>query len=301
LRRALAALLVPVAVAGCGHHDRAPAAAFLDRYVASDGRVVRLDQGGDTFSEGQAYALLLSALAGDEARFDRVWRWTRTHLQRRDGLLAWHWQGGRVVDAEPASDADVDTARALALAAERFHRPGLRAQARRTAAAILRLETVDGALVAGPWARERGVTNPSYLSPSAATTLGRLGDARAWRRVRERGLSAARQLTAGPQLPPDWAVVGSVSRGETTATTAQATGPPDAPAILPRTRDSHGAPGAGRSPVALVAAAAAAHAAGDDHARDRLLAAAEALDAERPSYYGSAWVALGRELLSDDC
>src|SRR5438045_6380113 len=37
------------------------ARAFLDRYVMGDGRVARIDQGGDTVSEGQAYALLLAA------------------------------------------------------------------------------------------------------------------------------------------------------------------------------------------------------------------------------------------------
>jgi len=50
-----------------------------------------------------------------------------------------------------------------------------------------------------------------------------------------------------------------------------------------------------------VAAAAAAHAAGDQAARDRLLAAAQALDAEQPTYYGSAWVALGGRLLTRRC
>jgi endoglucanase len=343
----LACVLVGFA-SGCGSGDDPPAPvdphaaadAFLDHYLDADGRVVRHDQGGDTVSEGQAYALLLTALTGDEARFDRAWRWTRAHLRRDDGLLAWHWLDGRVVDAQPAADADLDTARALALAARRFDRPALRAQARRMGEAILRRETRDGVLLAGPWARARGVVNPSYASPAAATTLARLGHAREWRRVRARSLATVRTLTEGSQLPPDWAVVVPVSQSETSATTA--TGPPgdpgatptygyDAvrlpirfaeacdprarrvaadlwpllrrgdPAILPRTRDSHGAPGATRSPVALVAAAAAADAAHDPAARDRLLAAAQALDAEQPSYYGSAWVALGSTLLSRSC
>jgi endoglucanase len=349
VRRALAAGLLAAALVcgGCGGGDQAAAvdphaaaAAFLDRYVDGDGRVVRRDQGGDTVSEGQAYALLLAALDGDEARFDRTWTWTRTHLQRDDGLLAWHWRDGRVVDAQPAADADLDAARALAVAARRFGRPALRAQARRMARAIRRKETRDGHLVAGPWARERGVVNPSYASPAAEATLARLGHARAWRRLRANGLDTVRRLTAGPKLPPDWAVVRLGSHGEPSSTTA--TGPPgdagaapvygyDAvrvpvrlaeacdprarriaarlwpllrrgdPAILPRTRDSHGAPGATRSPVALVGAAAAAHAAGDAAARDRLLAAAQGLDAEQPSYYGAAWVALGSRLLSRSC
>src|SRR5829696_2716921 len=55
------------------------AAAFFRAYVAADGRVSRPDQRNDTVSEGQAYALLLAAATGDDAKFDRVWEWTREH------------------------------------------------------------------------------------------------------------------------------------------------------------------------------------------------------------------------------
>ena len=48
----------------------------------------------------------------------------------------------------------------------------------------------------------------------------------------------------------------------------------------------------------LVAAAGAADAAGRPADRDRLLAAAEALDQRSPTYYGAAWVALGRIMLT---
>jgi endoglucanase len=51
--------------------------------------------------------------------------------------------------------------------------------------------------------------------------------------------------------------------------------------------------------VALAGAAAAAHAAGDRAAFADLLARAERLDEERPSYYGSAWVELTRAMLDD--
>ncbi|MBX5443238.1 MAG: hypothetical protein IRZ32_17135, partial [Solirubrobacteraceae bacterium] len=62
-----------------------------------------------------------------------------------------------------------------------------------------------------------------------------------------------------------------------------------------------GAEGAGRHAVALGGAAAAAGAAGDRGRRDELLDAAERLDARQPSYYGAAWVALGRVLLERSC
>lgn len=365
----LAALAVAAVVAGCGATASPPAPPrpaaqqFLDRYVDGDGRVVRRDQGGDTVSEGQAYAMLLAAASGDERRFDRVWRWTRAHLQRGDGLLAWHWRDGRVVDRQPAADADLDAARALQTAARRFGRPALRRAAQRMAAAILRRETAGGRLVAGPWARRERVLNPSYWSPVAARALARLGDARQWERLRRRDIAAARTLVdGGRRLPPDWAragpaaaagaasagagsaAAGSARAASAPAASVRATGPPgdpaaggratygfDAvrlpvrfaescdpaarrvaaslwprlrggdPAILPRDLDGRGAPGATRTAVALVGAAAAAHAAGDTAAHDRLLVQAEALDREHPTYFGAAWVALGRTLLARRC
>ena len=71
------------------------------------------------------------------------------------------------------------------------------------------------------------------------------------------------------------------------------------PTNLPVEHDLSGRP-AGNTlhPVALVAAAGAAAAAGKTAARDSLLDAADALDQRAPTYYGAAWVALGRIMLT---
>lgn len=90
----LAALAVVVAVVTIlipwGETPSSPAAeSFLDAYVEPDGRVVRRDEGGDTVSEGQAYALLLAAAIGGDPTFDRVWMWTterRRRARRRDRI-----------------------------------------------------------------------------------------------------------------------------------------------------------------------------------------------------------------------
>ena len=50
----------------------------------------------------------------------------------------------------------------------------------------------------------------------------------------------------------------------------------------------------------LVAAAGAAEAAGKEADKQKLLDAAEALDQRAPTYYGAAWVALGRIMLDTD-
>ena len=151
---------------------------FLSRYVEPSGRVARHDQGGDTVSEGQAYAMLVAAALKDRTRFQAVWTWTQENLLRPDGLLAWRWQDGRVVDAESASDADLDAARALVIAAEVFGDDRLEAEGVRLAKAVLDEETVmtdsGRMLVAGSWAvRDPYGYNPSYASPVAHRGAGR--------------------------------------------------------------------------------------------------------------------------------
>lgn len=311
------------------------AARFLDDHVTPDGRVVRHDQGGDTVSEGQAYAMLLAVATGDHERFDAVWRWTVEHLQRPDRLLSWLWRDGEVVDAEPAADADLDAAHALALAADRFDDDGYRRAATELAAAVLDEETVvrDGRrlLVAGPWARgEPAVVNPSYFSPPASAVLGAADDR--WAAVDAAGRAVLDEL-AHPRtgLVPDWAEV----RGGAAVPSA----PPgrDEPArfgydaartvirhaascdpadleVAARTwpffervvdggsvvavYELDGAPATtDRHPLVLVAAAAAASAAGQRHRVGSLLDAAARVQDAHPTYYGAAWLALGEALL----
>ena len=195
LSGAAAAVLVP---RGSGAPPATPqdaAARFLDGYVEPDGRVVRRDQGGDTVSEGQAYAMLLAAATGDRERFDAAWGWARAHLMRGDGLLAWRWADGDVVDDEPAADADLDAARALLVAARRFDAPEYGAAGRRLGEAIRAHMIVNGLLYAGPWARDERVVNPSYFSPRAFAALG-------WDDALERGRGVLAAL--GEPLPPDW-------------------------------------------------------------------------------------------------
>ena len=327
MRRALGVLLALMAVAaGCGGgepSERTSADRFLEEFVAGDGRVVRHDQGGDTVSEGQAYAMLVAVAEGDEKRFDRVWRWTRRHLQRPEGLLAWQWKDGRVTDEEPAADADLDAADALIRAAERFDRPELRRDAAKIARAIVEHETTDGVLVAGPWAAGERVVNPGYLSPAA---LQRLGE----RRMADTGIRLVERLLGQQRLPPDWArfdgeaVWPSSPPGKTDAAEygydavrlplrlasscdrrsralAARLWPvlEDQPGVLPRGLD--GTPQGGKSAVGLAAAAAAARAAGDDDTAGRLLDEADDLEDDAPTYFGSALVALARTAWNPDC
>jgi len=310
---------------------------FLRRYVEPDGRVVRRDQGGDSVSEGQAYGLLLADTLRDRSAFSRIWNWTRAHLQRPDGLLASLTnQAGAVINPTPASDADLLTAWALSMtsgpSAAYYH-----AQANRLADAVLADETATrgGArmLAAGPWATGNPVSlNPSYWSFEAYEGLARFtGDAR-WNELSRSSFELARVLSRhGRELPPDWARVdGTVAtptpapdgrvpwveyglnaqrlvvwlaascqpgRPQLAARWWRLLAPPNqshAITLLPNGRvvdsDTNALP--------FVAAAAAASASHDLSARERLLAAAARAQAAHSTYYGAAWLALGRMLLT---
>jgi len=319
---------------------RAVAAArhFLDRYVMSDGRVARIDQGGDTVGEGQAYGMLLAAASGDSKRFDAIWSWTQSNLRRPDGLISFLWRNGHVVDPQAASDADLDASRALLVAACRFHRPVLRQQALQLGKAIMTVEVASfhgqPVLTAGPWAVTAPITvNPSYFSPASFVDLRAASGDPGWASLAASSRSITAASMAPPaRLPPDWArleggsvvPIGSPSDPQSAPqfsfdavrTLVRMAEDPDPagrrlaarawpvfagtdPAKLPVNHTLTGRPvGDILHPVALVAAAGAADAAGQSAARDGLLDEAEALDRRSPTYYGAAWVALGRILLT---
>jgi endo-1,4-beta-D-glucanase Y len=190
---------------------RTDSMAFLQRYLAPDGRVVRHDQGGDTVSEGQAYAMLLSVAIGQTGPFADAWRWDQANLQQPDGLFSFHWSNGAVVDPQPASDADLVTAWALILAGQRFANPTYVTDGKTVAAAVLANETINVAgnleLAAGPWAVTGPVVaNPSYLAPEAMAALATAtGDPR-WSALATSTTALMTGLTdtSPVRLPPDW-------------------------------------------------------------------------------------------------
>jgi endoglucanase len=207
-----------IVITGCGSSGRSgqqqEATGFLETYARPDGRVVRLDQGKDTVSEGQAYGMLLAEVTGDTRAFGRIWTWTQRHLQLRNYLFAFHANAeGHVISTEPASDADLLIAWALLRysgpRAAAWHRDG-----RQVADAILAHEVVTGedgmpVLTAGPWATTHPVTiDPSYWSLAAFRGLAKLTGNQTWLRLESGAVTLAREITRnGEQLPPDWATL----------------------------------------------------------------------------------------------
>jgi endo-1,4-beta-D-glucanase Y len=191
------------------------ATAFLDNYQASDGRIVRRDQGGDSVSEGQAYGMLLAVATHDAGRFASIWNWTKENLQQSNGLFAYRWSDGAIVGTGAATDADLDTAWALVLAATAFHKPSYKQAGLAVASAILANETVVSAgrieLVAGPWARNPPYSvDPSYFSPEAMVALAAASGDPRWSQLAANSQQLVYDLQGGDttrSLPPDWALL----------------------------------------------------------------------------------------------
>jgi len=314
------------------------ATSFLDEWV-EDGRVVRRDEGGDTVSEGQAYGLFAALIADDEQRFDEVWDWTRAELLRPDGLMAWRWDDGKVVDDEPATDADLDAARALVLAGDRFGREDLRAEGVELATVIadrLTVQTAQGRiLLPGLWAadREPYAYNPSYASPVAFQVLGAAtGDPR-WAELQAGSAQVTGTILDATDLPPDWAQVHADGLVEPMPGPLGGGDPVqygfDAPRLLLRYAEScdsadvalaarplatldredelasrldlgGGSLSSDESAFAYTARAASASASGDAEAATADLERAAQFSVRYPTYYGASWVMLSTAMLTDD-
>ena len=278
--------------------------------------------------------MLIAAGVGDEARFRAVWDWTRRHLQRPDHLLAWRWADGAVVDSTPAADADLVAAGALALAGQRFGDRQLVADGRRARRRRAGPRDRDGRLVAGAAGRAMGGRGtggqPELLRrradvapvrrdrrpalaarggdvpaaarrahrhrPVAGARLGR------GRRRRQRGDGAAGTVgrrghvgvrgraglrAAGRRLRRSWpgdrgtgVAVPPTPRRRARSTVRTASTVPRR--RRPPTRSPWSPRRLPRTPLATDAAA------------DELLDRASDLDRRTPTYYGAAWLAIGR-------
>jgi len=102
---------------------------YASKYVDIQGRVIDKQSGDRTTSEGQAYAMFFSLVAGDRARFDKLFQWTESNLAAGDltaRLPAWSWGKAadgtwKVLDANSAGDADLWMSYTLIQAGNLWH------------------------------------------------------------------------------------------------------------------------------------------------------------------------------------
>lgn len=172
--------MVAVASGGCRQGPWSLWNAYADRFIDVQGRVIDHSAADHSTSEGQSYALFFALADNDRARFDRVLSWTENNLA--EGSLAAHlpgWLWGKapngewkLLDPNPASDADCWMAYSLLEAGRLWNTPAYATLGRQMMSMIARQEVADlpgfGAmLMPGSTALfEHGSTwtvNPSYV------------------------------------------------------------------------------------------------------------------------------------------
>lgn len=191
---------------------------FATAYVQEDGRVVDWTTEARTVSEGQAYALFFALVAGDRTRFDRILGWTETHLAQgslADNLPAWLWGRDeharwRVLDPNPASDADLWLSYTLFEAGRLWRRPALadkgRALLDRVASREVAAAGPHRLLLPGPegFVSEDGLRlNPSYWPPFQLAYFAAVQPQGPWKAVLDDFLHFLPEWTPGGRVP-DW-------------------------------------------------------------------------------------------------
>ncbi len=194
--------------------------AYVEAFIAEDGRVIDPTGGGRSTSEGQAYAMFHALVAGDRATFERALSWADAHLAEGalgERLPGWLWDARDdgswgLVDENPASDADLWMAYALLEAERLWNEPQYGKLGRRLLARIAEQEVRDipglgPTLIPAPYGFDLGDDrwrlNPSYAPLPLLTGLETHKTAGPWSELRR---STVRMLRDGAPhgFAPDW-------------------------------------------------------------------------------------------------
>lgn len=174
--------------------------------------------------------MLRAVLIDDSATFALTLNWGENNLRRlnKDGKPVdslWAWKWGRkedgnwgAIDANFASDGDIDAITALILASRRWNRPEYLKIAKTKLEDLWKYSTVVGKdkryLLPGPKAAfvkdsSEVILNPSYFAPYAFRLFAQVDPERDWLSLVDSSyevLEDSKQLSA-VNLPSDWVVL----------------------------------------------------------------------------------------------
>lgn len=190
-------------------------------------RTLDKTQNNITTSEGQSYTMMRAVWMDDIETFRQSWQWTKDNLQRDDKLMSWKYgdmgDGNfGIVESEggqnTASDADVDIALALLMAAGRWKEPVFKYDAYAVINGIWNEEVViingKPMLAANNLEKDNPesiIVNPSYLSPYAYRVFAKADPTHDWNGLVDSSyelLFAASDSTldtgTSAGLMPDW-------------------------------------------------------------------------------------------------
>lgn len=195
---------------------------FKQGFISDQGRVIDWQDGARTVSEGQVYALFFALVANDQETFESVLEWSVANLARgnvADIGMAWLWGQDKltkswgVLDANPATDAEMFLAYALLEAARLWQRPdwaklGDQVLAR-VESQMIKRQGDRVVLLPAPFGFElaQGLrTNPSYLPAWQLAYFAQHSQNPLWFELLAQ-LPQLLQSSSPHGLPPDWVLV----------------------------------------------------------------------------------------------
>jgi len=195
---------------------------FRRHAIQSDGRVIERRANDRTTSEAQAYALFFALVANDRGQFERLLSWTQNNLANGDlrkQQPAWLWgtdttSRWRVLDANPAADADFWLAYTLLQAGRLWQVPDYIVTGRALLQQILASQQVElpgfgMTVLPGRHGfvldKSRWRINPSYLMPQHLRAFAQADPAGPWQTMADNlPMLIRRASPAG--FVPDWIV-----------------------------------------------------------------------------------------------
>lgn len=180
-----------------------------------------------TTSESQSYAMLRAVIMDDRKEFDKVWNWTKYHLQNSDNnLFLWSYGNSTTsanlkADTGTATDADEDIALSLYLAGKKWNENYYINESKQIVKNIWESEVtlIDKLpyILAGNWATDKKninyVFNTSYFSPYAYRIFSQIDPDHDWKSVVDSSYEMLEKCSLPLKgenqefLPPDWCLL----------------------------------------------------------------------------------------------
>lgn len=221
------ALVMATGLPGCSVFERSwhRWEAFRTHFIQADGRVIDRTDGARSTSEGQAYGLFFALVANEPQTFASILSWTTHNLAQGSltaHLPAWLW-GQRddgswgVIDANPATDADLWIAYTLLEASRLWDVPQYAVIADKLLGQIVRrtvIKSSDGLefMLPAPEGFDLGGgryrLNPSYLPEFQFRYLAEHQPSGPWRALIRNHTALVISLAQARGLAPDWVVYG---------------------------------------------------------------------------------------------
>ena len=185
----------------------------------------QVDASRNGSSENQAYALRLALQSGDAQTFDTVWKWTQSHLERPDHLIASQFMlspdgGVQIKDNNSASSADLEIAQSLIQAGRTFNTAPYAEQGSRLIGSIWEHDTeYDGQgrrhVLAGNWGRLTAgfVMNAQAMNVDALQSFILIDPSHDWAGLKAQTLSDLQTIGLTEYsgrsggLPTNWALL----------------------------------------------------------------------------------------------